>query len=385
MTSTLQIEFYDEHNVAIALQHLGNDDARSEELLVFALFALRQMSNLGSSAPSLSLAQALCTFGAKTYELAAATDVLDPKLVEFRGPAPRRFIATLSPPVKFHLKAKGFGFLARGMGYYAPVSVLTLLRFLCRRHAADAASLSRLGAVAARCGAAFQAGHVSLTNQQTLAESIVSEVAATSTSSQPASSTRASSTSSPTPSASDQDLYRVIADRGQYITRDDLVAILENRAVATFANFDRATQLALDYLARNSSEEFSRVFPEATPSGGDALQLEIGSTMLDGYAFARRILNTHEGRIIFSGDKEDAKQKAIALLDICNRLQPLQPLKDEITNVIGSWAGFTASKGLFADGKNRQQMEETVFVMMLYGLSLAFAEHAMVMMPPPGA
>jgi hypothetical protein len=42
----------------------------------------------------------------------------------------------VAPTVEYSYSSKGFGMLGRGLGYYAPHSVITLLRYLIRKHQA---------------------------------------------------------------------------------------------------------------------------------------------------------------------------------------------------------------------------------------------------------
>jgi tetratricopeptide (TPR) repeat protein len=71
----------------------------------------------------------------------------------------------------FDMKAKGFGLLARGVGYYAPASVHVLLTFLAKR-CPDPSYFSALARAAQQAAKAYLDNRITIANQVELARSI---------------------------------------------------------------------------------------------------------------------------------------------------------------------------------------------------------------------
>lgn len=69
---------------------------------------------------------------------------------------------------RLDLRPKGFGIFATGVGYYAPVSVMALLRYLAEKRASDSAFLASLGKACALCGDFYSEGQITLTNHAQL-------------------------------------------------------------------------------------------------------------------------------------------------------------------------------------------------------------------------
>ena len=130
------------------------------------------------------LAEALHGLGlrfAKRAEL--GTDVLDQagvSLIRYPGhPGRKRFlckIAARDSGVAFDLKAKGFGILARGVGYYAALGSTVLMQFLAHRNNLDNEFLIKLSTAARLCGEAFLSGRITAANQLEIVLSITMQV-----------------------------------------------------------------------------------------------------------------------------------------------------------------------------------------------------------------
>lgn len=153
------------------------DDHKFAELLIFCLLACRQMFNLSTGGDRQGCARSLSEFLSQLpgdlIQLGDAEGSEAARLIEYPGSQGRkRFLAELeySPErLNFKLHAKGLGLFARGMGYYAPSSVLLLLKYLKARRIADADFLERLSLVATACGTSYRDGRITLTTQHSVA------------------------------------------------------------------------------------------------------------------------------------------------------------------------------------------------------------------------
>lgn len=143
------------------------------ELLFICCLALRQMVNLKGHPASTSLASILTQMGGNTDELARHQSPDGPRLVGYPGtPGRKRFDGVLryeAGNLGFSLNAKGLGLFARGVGYYAPNSVLLVLRHLATKHVADGKFLAALADAMVNCGHAFLGRQVTLRNQNSVA------------------------------------------------------------------------------------------------------------------------------------------------------------------------------------------------------------------------
>ena len=70
--------------------------------------------------------------------------------------------------VKFDFKAKGFGFFGKGLNYYGPISIITLIRYLAKRRSNDEVYLNCLARSVSRCGYLRKKNQITLTNQNQL-------------------------------------------------------------------------------------------------------------------------------------------------------------------------------------------------------------------------
>jgi hypothetical protein len=157
----LEVWFPDQQPaVSLASSLDGTDDARFHEVCLFALFAARQITNLGrGDVDGLSLAQQLMAVDVheplSSLEVALSGDITSwmmgrgvapefaSKAMRFDRRSNRRsakgFAAFYRPQAKafFRLDTHGFGILSGGVGYYAPASVFAALAFLLGRRAED--------------------------------------------------------------------------------------------------------------------------------------------------------------------------------------------------------------------------------------------------------
>lgn len=169
----LAIDFYDEDTAAVLVSSSASgDQERQLELLLFCLFAGRQIVNLGEKI-SWQLDEALKAVDSSPDRLLELADEGLGSLSIVPHPSyagGKRFTAsvTCSPgfdlgsfepedegeevwigrarewAISFEMAPHGFGRLGRGVNYYAPTSVLVLLTDLARRRQGDIAFIERL-------------------------------------------------------------------------------------------------------------------------------------------------------------------------------------------------------------------------------------------------
>lgn len=161
----LEIHFHQQDEASVYLEsNASGEDEKFGEILLFCCVVLRQMANLGIHHPiASSLATLVMQVSDNLTELVEYEHEIDVKLVEYKGSHGRkRFEAILKysdTSFNFKFKPKGFGLLARGVGYYAPVSVMILLRYLAKRRIEDQDFILSLSQAAKRCGEVYSGGH----------------------------------------------------------------------------------------------------------------------------------------------------------------------------------------------------------------------------------
>lgn len=157
------------------LESNGGPDETIGEVMLFTSFALRQAMNLGGQYGSM-LGHLLSFPGQSLREIVNHESPDGARLVTYQGAAGRKqFHASLSctdSDFSFNLKAKGFGLLARGVGYYAPNAVVVLLKYLSRRRLENAEYIAILETATAMCGDGISSGRVTLRNQGQMAFTI---------------------------------------------------------------------------------------------------------------------------------------------------------------------------------------------------------------------
>ena len=178
----LEIHFHQQDEASVYLEsNTSGKEGKFGEILMFCYFTLRSMANLGRHPITSSLATLLFQIGDHLIELPDHYSPDDAKLVDYKGnPGRKRFIAGLryaNEKVNFEFKPKGFGLLARGMGYYAPNSVIILLRYLVEKRIDDKDFISNLSQAAKKCGEAYISGDLSPRTQHQIALMIAFSVA----------------------------------------------------------------------------------------------------------------------------------------------------------------------------------------------------------------
>jgi hypothetical protein len=159
--ANLEIHFYDNDRVGVHME-VASEQPTYTELLLFHLYVVRQLTNLGRTEPALCLAGMLAKLDAATLRALVHVDSQElPSLVSYSGKARKRFVASLRDPsgdARFNLNAKGFGVVAGGPGHYAPLSILMLIKYLVKEHPADFEYIHRLALAARNCGSTFLDG-----------------------------------------------------------------------------------------------------------------------------------------------------------------------------------------------------------------------------------
>jgi hypothetical protein len=177
ITASMEIHFYEQDELAVFFEsNAPSELEKLAEIGLFTMFAIRIMSNLGVHE---------ITDGLGSFLIEAETfaprflDVLRDRgfrLVRYPGHAGRKqFLGsvTMEKIVRFDHKMKGFGWLGRGLGYYAPIAVMALLRFLVERHENDLEFHQRLAKAAWACGRFQLERRIGLTNQVELGTGVI--------------------------------------------------------------------------------------------------------------------------------------------------------------------------------------------------------------------
>jgi hypothetical protein len=176
-----EINFHQQDELSIYQEStLSGEDEAMFEMFAFINYAIRQMSNLGTAYQAADmLASTLIAAPSVIATVAEGAPVGGIKMVSYPGsPGRKRFVASLTErggKTTFDLKMLGFGFLARGFGYYAPISTLALMAHLARRHQAPG-FLQALSHAAATCGQAQLSRSIGIGNHPVIAEQVLAAV-----------------------------------------------------------------------------------------------------------------------------------------------------------------------------------------------------------------
>lgn len=141
------------------------------------MFALRSLNGLGANNTSDRLASYLSQSPLVIQELAGGIVTGGLALVPYPGYQGRkRFLGKLrlhDGRLRYDHRAKGFGWLSTGIGYYSPVAVLGLLRYFAMKRHEDQDFLTSLSDAAAACAQLHLARKISITNQSQLGMSVL--------------------------------------------------------------------------------------------------------------------------------------------------------------------------------------------------------------------
>jgi len=176
INSRLEINFHQQDEASVFLENTTSGrEEKFGEILLFCCVALRNIVNFGNHHPIASSLAVLLSQQIKgnLKELMNHKGPSEPKIIDYPGSQGRkRFVASLKcadDNFNFQYNAKGFGFLARGIGYYAPNSVLVLMKYLAKRRQDDKEYIEALENAAEQCGAIYLSGQLSIPNQSKIA------------------------------------------------------------------------------------------------------------------------------------------------------------------------------------------------------------------------
>lgn len=358
------VHFHDQDHASVELTINGVEDERNTEVLLFCLFALRQLVNLGRSEPALRLAGFLSDAGANINEFIQHQSSDAPRLVEWKGvQGEKRFVATLTRTddhFNFQMNQKGFGFFNRGIGYYAPHSVLLLLKHLGKRRSEDQRYVRLLGNAAVGCATAFRDGQCTITTQYHIALIAVSILAC---------------------ATKDVNIEDVLRQAGAKLTPQDFAEAfksVQSPNVLDFNNLDQATRLVCLQFAKEQMEIIRPACPPFALPQDDELLVQISLALLDGYIYARWLLGTHTTRLAFSKDESHVQANAYLMSKEAERLKPVDLLNtagEHLTDAFESWAENLSQEGIYTKVPDRELAIKLRLCTMLIGFGLAVAEY----------
>jgi len=171
----LEIHFHSPKEGSVFLEgNCAGDMEKFGEILLFNCYFLRQIVNFGND--QLIVNSILSVFMDFILDLPSITEHSNPdlpKLIMYKGTAGRkRFLAKLrykDNQMKFNFKTKGFGLLARGIGYYSPSSIYLLLKHLVSRRIDDEDYIYNLSDSIKKCIGTVINQQLNIMNQHTIA------------------------------------------------------------------------------------------------------------------------------------------------------------------------------------------------------------------------
>jgi hypothetical protein len=176
----VEIHFYEQEKASVFLESFSEaSDERLGEASLLVMFAIRMISNLGTTDTTDRLAAMLVEIPWEIHGLASGATTGGLQLIPHPGPPGRKqFHAKLTMDDRrrqFGFQAKGFGWLATGINYYGPVSVLALLRHLAMKRPEDKEFLTSIAAAIGMVGKAQFSRQIQLSNHDALAGMILGE------------------------------------------------------------------------------------------------------------------------------------------------------------------------------------------------------------------
>jgi hypothetical protein len=176
----VEIHFYEQEKASVFLESFSEaSEERLGEASLLVLFAIRTISNLGDTDTTARMADLFASMPVEIDRLASGDTTGGLELVAYRGSMGRkRFHAALAMDdrsSRFTFQAKGFGWLATGMNYYGPVSVLALIRHLAMKRPNDHEFLMSIAKAIRMVGIAHLNRQIQLSNHYSLASAIVAQ------------------------------------------------------------------------------------------------------------------------------------------------------------------------------------------------------------------
>lgn len=169
-----EVHFHQQDQASVFSQSNIADswNERLAEIGLFSFYSLRMFSNLGTNETSDTLALMLQDPESAIEDVSVAAYSgyrgRHSFLSSLRFNEGFQFLLPMAGQARFDFKAKGFGFLARGVGYYGPASVLVLLRYLAEKRESDQVFLEALMEMAGFLGQWHLAREIGLRNQNEL-------------------------------------------------------------------------------------------------------------------------------------------------------------------------------------------------------------------------
>jgi hypothetical protein len=169
-----EVHFHQQEQASVFSQSNLADpwNERLAEIGLFSFYCLRMFSNLGVNETSDALASMLQDPEAAIENIVVEAYPGHPGRYSFLTTLAFdegfQFLLPMAGQARFDFKPKGFGFLARGVGYYGPVSVLVLLRYLAEKRDSDQVYLEAFVEMAGFLGQWHLARKIGLGNQNQL-------------------------------------------------------------------------------------------------------------------------------------------------------------------------------------------------------------------------
>ena len=178
MKSKIELEIYfpSEEEVSINMKSENKQD-KEGELLLFSRYSLQQMANFGGNETSAQIASFLLDVSKDFKSFLADKDPDAPSLVA--GKISKKKFSILSTvddeTFDFNLVPSGFGLFGKGLGYYGPTSIFSLLKYLSSKREDDVEYQKALAKISGLSGKAFFDKKITFENRATLPMEILNK------------------------------------------------------------------------------------------------------------------------------------------------------------------------------------------------------------------
>lgn len=172
--TNVEINFYQQDEASVYMTSTASGAKEDFGImLLFSLYTIRTLVNLGRDSKEargiLAMLDEMDT-GLKDF----AKDKKEVKLVKSTNSrGPKYFIGEMSTDentkVYYQHKAKGFGIMGKGLGYYAPVSVMAFIKWLANKYEKDNKMFEVVGNTCVGIASVFNNSRVNITDQTSIA------------------------------------------------------------------------------------------------------------------------------------------------------------------------------------------------------------------------
>lgn len=181
----------------------------------------------------------------------------------------------------------------------------------------------------------------------------------------------------------EEEITETLRRLGKSITSQDLIDVNSSGGSGIeFASLDRATRIVFDRRVKAQAKLLALAWPAAVQDNPRGLLFTVGGHVFAGFIMGRRLFNTHNSMVEFSGDASNTVEKVALLESFMNQIKVADLLHDageQFEDFFERWAAHHACCGVYADIPTAGRAYDLVYLHLLNGWSLSIAEYQMTL------